>query len=694
MQRNTVYFWKQFPFVRFLVPLVGGILVQWYLQPGLNTAIFLAVVSLTFLFLFPLFSSRLRFLLKWVQGISIQALFFVLGCFIVYNADVRHHEKWVGNHYKDSSAIIVTLLEPLVEKSKSYKALAALEAVQVKGSWERVEGKLLVYIKKDSLPNLAYGSQLLLTKPLQNIKNSGNPGAFNYQRYCAFQDIYHQVFLKQDEFVLLPATENNRFQQRLFDIRFYVINTLKRYIHPAREAGVAEALLIGYRDDLDKDLVQAYSNTGVVHIIAISGLHLGLIYGVLVWLFSRFKRTRTIKWLKPLTILFVLWIFTLVAGAAPSIVRSAVMFTCIVLAEVIDRRSSIYNTLAVSAFIMLCYNPFFLWDVGFQLSYAAVLSIIAFMKPVYNWFYFTNKIIDTLWKLNAVTISAQILTLPLILYYFHQFPNLFLITNFVAVPLSGFILYGELLLLAFSFFSWASIILGKACSFMLWVMNSFIERTNEIPFAITNNIQVTLIQSILLFVALTALCFWLLRKNKTAFFTSLAAFTFIVALQSFARQKYSSQKKVIVYNIPQHTAIDFINGTGYNFVGDTAIISDNFLNNFHLKPSRSMHQVELTSKMNEVAFEYPFIEFSGKRILLLDKPFKFATDTKIKLDAIVISKNAKIYINDLAKAFDCNQYVFDASNPTWKINLWKKDCDNLHLRHHSTAEKGAFEMKL
>src|SRR5262249_36907228 len=147
-----------------------------------------------------------------------------------------------------------------------------------------------------------------------------------------------------------------------------------------------------------------------------------------------------------------LWLFSLLAGAQASVLRSAVMFTCIVLGKNFSRSSSIYNTLAVSAFILLCYDPFWLWDVGFQLSYAAVLSIVIFVKPIYNWFYIRNKILDFIWKLNAVSIAAQLLTTPLSLYHFHQFPNYFLLSNFAVVPLSSIVVLGEIFLCSTLFF--------------------------------------------------------------------------------------------------------------------------------------------------------------------------------------------------------------------------------------------------
>src|SRR5262245_60738277 len=182
--------------------------------------------------------------------------------------------------------------------------------------------------------------------------------------------------------------KKNPFHEFHNTSRTKVLNILRANIKGEKELGLAEALLIGYKNDLDKTLVQSYSNTGVVHVIAISGLHLGLIYWLLSWLCKPLQRGRNFKWLRLILILTGLWLFGLLAGAQPSVIRSAVMFTCIALGQSLTRKSSTYNTLALSAFILLCINPYWLWDVGFQLLYAAVLSIVIFMQPIYNWFYF------------------------------------------------------------------------------------------------------------------------------------------------------------------------------------------------------------------------------------------------------------------------------------------------------------------
>lgn len=692
---TTTYLLKQMPFVRLVVSLIIGIILQWYLQFSLTSiGIFTVVLSAVLLvFAFLKFSAKYSF--RWLQGLALELVFVAIGILITYNKDIRHNNDWLGYAYKDSIPVIATLQEPLVEKARSYKAQATVEAIQVNGQWQHVTGDVLLYFNKENVaPALRYGSQVVFMKTLQPIKNSGNPGSFNYERYNAFQDIYHQVFLKQDEYITSATTHISPFKQWLINARLWVIHTLRKHISGDKESGVAEALLIGYRDDLDKDLVQAYSNTGVVHIVAISGLHLGMIYGVLAWLFKFFRNKKWVKFVKPVVILIVLWIFTFIAGGVPSIARSAVMFTFIVLAEAIGRKTSIYNTLAASAFVMLCYNPFFLWDVGFQLSYAAVISIVTFMKPIHNWFYVKNKTLNILWELVAVTLSAQILTIPIIFFYFHQFPNLFLITNFVVVPLSSIILFAELAVLVFAHVMYVSGFLDDVTTVLLRFMNNFIERFNQLPFAVTTGIQNSVVETILLYGFIIAVCYWLYHKWKPSLYISLSIGLLFLAVKSYDEMQHQQQAKLVVYNIPKYEAFDFIEGKQYLFKGDTALMQDGFLKNFHIQPCRTLYQVYAASELYNLQTAYPFIQFRNKRIVLVDNNFSFTSPSKIPVDIIILSKNARVYISKLADVFDCPLYVFDGSNSLWKINRWKKDCDNLHLPHYSTPDKGAYQLEL
>jgi competence protein ComEC len=689
------YAWKRYPFARLLLPFIIGIVLEWYVKIPFQSLLptFLVSAALSLVIFFLRINSLYRW--RWLPGLCMHVALVALGAIITYQQDIRNNDEWLGHFYKDTGSILVTIQEPLVEKAKSYKAEATTEALFANGKWTRTTGRIIIYFQKDSVyPNIVYGSQIILSKSLQPIKNSGNPGAFDYERYNAFKDIHYQVYLKAHEYQLLSTTNINPVNQWLFGIQKWVVALLQKRIKGSEESGVAEALLIGYRNDLDKDLVQAYSNTGVVHIIAISGLHLAVIYGVLVFFLRGIKNKRLNRILKPVIVLLVLWTFSLVAGAAPSIVRSAVMFSFIVAGEILNRKGSMYNTLAGAAFIMLTYNPFYLWDVGFQLSFGAVLSIIAFVHPIYKWFYIKNKFLDMIWKLSSVTLAAQVLTAPLIFYYFHQFPLLFMVTNFIAVPLSSFILYLELLLIVVSPIDVLADLVGAFNSFSIHFMNAFIRHIDQLPNVVYDNIHVSLLQTYVAFAIIMFGSYWLLFKSKQALFGTLVCIVLFVADDAYENYLVASKDRLVVYNVPQHEAIDVMEEGNYRFLGDTAVLNDAFLQNFHLKPSRIVNRIDGEDAIPSLYMQYPFAYWHGKHILFLDRPLKFETDKKIPVDVIVISKNPKIYIKNLASAFDCKQYVFDASNPLWKINLWKKDCDSLHLRHHSTPDKGAFVMEL
>jgi len=686
---------KKIPFVRLFLFFIAGVIIEWYLQIALQLLLYALIIPTLYLIVHLVLPLSLKFTFRWLNGVCILLVFAILGSLVTYTHDIRHQARWYQNNYSTESKILVTVDEPLVAKTNSYKALATVNAVSPNGSWQKTDGKILVYFKKgNTQPAIEYGSQLIIQKPLQEITNSGNPGAFDYKRYCLFHDITAQVFVKENDYTVLPTKNINWLYKTLFDLRDGTIHSLQENIPGEKEQGVAEALLIGYREDLDKDLVQAYSNTGVVHIIAISGLHLGMIYAAMVWLFSFFKQNRTSRILKAIIILFVLWTFTLIAGAVPSIMRSAVMFTFIVLGDLLGKRSNMYNTLAASAFCMLVTNPFMLWDVGFLLSYAAVISIITFRKYIYNWLYYQNKLLDMVWGLTSVTLSAQILTIPIVVFYFHQFPNFFLITNFVAVPLSGFILYGEILLLIFSIISPVAKGIGFILGYMLKGMDAFIENINALPIAVWNNLQLSVLETWMLLGIFISICVWLMFRSSKAFITSIAlACIFFVSL-SFDYIERNRQQKLIVYNVPKQCAIDVIQGNHYSFTGDSILLQDGFLRNFHLKPARNLYRTIPASNTTALK-ENQITIIDGKRVLLLTQSIpRQIFQTKIPVDILIIAHNPRIYISQLQQAFDCKLIVFDSSNPLWKIQLWKKDCDNLHLRFHSTPEKGALVMDL
>ncbi len=681
-------FWNKAPAVRLLLPFICGIALQWYVpvSPALLViaagSFFIALIAYSFL---PLTQ---KFAFSAAHGLLFHALFVVAGAGSVQVSDIRKDPQWLG-HLPSPSMMLLKLEEPLVAKPNSYKALASVVQAYEGHRPGRSAGRVIIYFSKDpSLLKLSYGSLLLVKKGLQEVSNSGNPGGFDFKRYSLFQGITHQVYLTAPELVVLSRKDPVLWKQRLFGSRAFIVDILRRHISGAKEQGLAEALLIGYKDDLDKNLVQAYSNTGVVHVIAISGLHLGIIYWILLFFTRPLARKRTAP-LRLLLIIAGLWAFSFLAGAQPSVLRSAVMFSAIAWSTVINRKSSIYNTLALSAFVLLCFNPFWLWDLGFQLSYTAVLSIVLFYKPIYNWLYFPNKAIDFFWSLAAASLAAQLLTLPISIYHFHQFPLLFLVANLFAVPLSSAILVGELLLCAVHFLTPLANLLGRLLQWMIEIMNASVENLDAVPFAVWNGLSISVVQTGLLYAIIAATAHWLLEKSRASLRIAFGCCLLFAVLRTASFMNAAQQKKIIVYNVPKLPAMDLISGRSYLFAGDEQLERNRLLKTFHLQPARIQHRAALM-----LGQELPSsFSFGGKTVLRIDSSTRFRPfNIKPVIDLLVLSRNPKLYMGTLAKTFAVKQVVIDASVPQWKANLWQKDCDSLGIACYNVREKGAFVM--
>lgn len=692
--KYNIPLWKKAPFVRLLLPFLTGIINEYYFAVPIFWLLIAGSVSFAFFYLFHVLPLAYRYSLQWLQGLLLNLVILTAGMVIVWQKDSRNSGDWYGHFYNDSSSIIIKINEPPVEKDKSFKAEGIVESIYNNNKETKVSGKLLIYFSKDSPVNVpTYGDKILIKGGLQQIKNAGNPGGFNYSRYLAFQQTYHQVFLKPNKFTLLPVHKENVLYSFIFYARKSVIDILQKYVQGNKKVtGIAEALLIGYKEDLDKDVVQAYSNTGVVHIIAISGMHLGLIYVVLVWLFSHLPLVKKSKIARAVLVLSSLWLFSLITGGSASVLRSAVMFTCIVIGKDFFKQASIYNSLAASAFLLLCYNPFLLWDVGFQLSYCAVVGIVWLQKPIENLYYSKHRALRYLWEMCSITLAAQVLTLPVCIYYFHQIPTLFLFTNIICVPLSTVILFAEILLVIISPFSMIAALVGKIIYVLTWFMNAIIDACNKLPFSLIDKLYATPFTTALLYIFTIAAVAGLLRRNMRLIKFSLSVFLFFALTWAYGKIGFIQQKKIIVYNVSRHTAIDFVAGNKYWFYGDEECKRDGALQNFNLKPARVSLQVNDNVAILKPIQRSRFLwQFFRKKMIVIDTSVTFAAAAqKLQVDVLLITKNPKITIENITNAVAPACIVFDGSNSLWKITQWKKQCSALHLRSFVTGEAGAF----
>ncbi len=693
MPFNQFYFEsRKAPFIRLLIALSAGILLQWYVPvlPLVSTVIFL--IALSAYLLFSLVSPAAKFSRQWLQGIAILVMIIAAGSLLCFIKNPLHQKGNYTNVYKTGDAIVATVNESLLSKPATYKANVAINGVYHNKTYLPASGTIIVYFDKKNLDtSLAYGSQIVFVRSPQQIINPNNPGAFNYGRFLLFQGITAQVYLKSNEYKIVADHKGSSVMAAILRLQVYILTTIKTFIPNQKEQGVAEALLIGYRNDLDKQLVQSYSNTGVVHIIAISGLHLGMIYGFIMFLFSPAKSKRWYRFAMPLTALFILWTFTLLAGAVPSILRSAVTFTFIAVGVLINRKSSIYNTLAASAFCLLLFNPYYLWDVGFQLSYAAVLGITLFTKQIHNLFYLENKMLNKVWLATCVTLAAQIFTLPVVLYNFRQFPILFLITNLLVVALSEIILFALLFLVIVG--NWASLatLTGKIIQAMLWLMNSIIQHTEKIPLSLMKDIKIDTVQAWMLYLSIILFVLWLLYRVSKLFVYGLMALVVIAIYTSVDVWQKSNQRKLIVYSVQKHNAIDIITGRKALCLYDSALRSDITATNFTINPAHTFYRIidyrdSLLPPKSNLSFRV-----KNKNILVLSQPVQRTyLPHKIEADIVIITGNPKLYMNDLLANISCHTIVADNNTSPYKIMKWKEACDSLHISFHSVAQGGAF----
>ncbi len=523
--------WKEAPFIRLLVPLLAGILLQFFfpITKSLNGLILICCALALILSLFVPLDSLFGW--SWMVGLAVNATFLVLGRLLI----VCHGDTPVSGYFQNQIpgkySLIAGLDADPVRKSGSFKTISTVRYLCDANYCYREREKIFIYFMGSGLPaGLAAGTVIIFNKSPLPIKNSASLTGFDYRHYCRMKHIYSQVFLRQSDYRVLGEEKENQVGLALISWRRKLLGILGKYIPGKEENGLLEALMMGYTNDLDRELLQSYSDTGVVHIIAISGLHLTLIYQILQLLLQRINGQKSGKWAKLIILLGSLWTFSFLSGASPSVIRSAVMFSILLLARNLSRESIVFNTLASSAFLLLCFDPFWLWDTGFQLSYSAVLSLVIFMRPIHGLIHLRNKWLSFLWSSACVSLAAQVLTTPISIYYFHRFPNYFLFCNLLAVPLSSIILAGGILLCFFSFFPLLARGIGWVLIKLIDLLDGFVQYLSHLPGAVTNQLNINIPQVILEYLLIYCMFRFFNKAEKKWFalgLVSVSVFLFI-----------------------------------------------------------------------------------------------------------------------------------------------------------------------
>lgn len=552
--------WRRYPFVRMLIPFVIGISVASYIPIFPLFQSIYPLIGLLFCFVFFHFL-RQKLHSAWINGLLISFMFIILGVFSFRVHDPAISTQYFGHFVQRDSNTCIVRVDDVETTDNWFKISGTITKIMSPNSkFHAAKGKILLYISKDS-SIIHPGNELIFKSRIDSIPKPKNPFAFDYQQYLSNKSINYQCFVRPGAWLL---TKNHYSNLPIIaaNFRLKLISILKTYIPAQREYSVGSALLLGYRNDIDQDVNNAYINTGSIHILAVSGLHVGLVSGVVMLLFSFLKsRKFGLRLLKLLIVLCFIWGFVLITGASASVIRAAVMFSFIHAGQLLSRRKYIYNSIAASVFVIFLWNPHMMFDVGFHLSLAAVLGIISLQPILVKIWNPDNRALKILWNLASICIAAQISTIPLVLYYFHQTSLYFLISGIFVVPIASIAIYaGIALFVSVSILPILSKFFGMVMYYALFVMNASIFGVQKLPFNLVKDIPFGLLEMILLSFCVLFLIIAFHLKRKYLFITSLCFFLAFVISRISIDYYYSNQSRIIFYASNESVFVDYMQG--------------------------------------------------------------------------------------------------------------------------------------
>jgi competence protein ComEC len=698
----------RFAFVRLVIFLMAGILLCLHYDSLATVFIYIfAGLAGLYVLLFLLSKNLLRhFRLNLLLALLGFGLSFCLGYLLTFQKTLSHRPDHLLNDTATILAYEGRMTADVQEKTKFVQVPVEIWQVKTALGWQKKTGKVMLNIRRDSLHYYRYGDHVLVKGPPQTMPAPVNPGQFDYRRYLSFQQIYHQQFVKPEQLTVLDNDPPSRIVAFSLQIRRYFDGVLENLVSSEQEYAIATGVVLGVRESLDNDIKQAYASAGAMHVLAVSGMQVALLFQVLTIFLGNLKKLPFGKYLFAAVILSVLWFYCLVTGLSASVLRAIVMFSFIVIAQTFGRNTNMYNTLAVSAFTLLCLNPFLVMDAGFQLSYLAVLGIVAFHNPIYNLLDIDNKILDWCWQITCVSLAAQVLTVPVSLYHFHQFPMYFWLGNLAIIPLSTVVLYLGLITLAVSWIPYLSTLCGLLLKWNIWLLNQVVFLTEKIPGSLLTGIDYNTFEIILLYgiTIFTVLLFY----TRKFWYGILAVVCLGIISLNTLQQSYTqkSQKQLAVFSINKFPVLDLIDGQQHIFVSDSALLHNEPSWGFNLKNHWYNKGVQV-KRAAFVTFEelpkiYPVYQkqsdfgvmtWQGRKILIVFGKIKRlnALLSQIQPDWVILQRNALRNLTYL-KGENLSRILFilDASNSPFTAQKLKDQARELALQVHAVAEDGAF----
>ena len=536
--------------------------------------------------------------------------------FILYNKMPRF--------YSDAT-FQATVLEAPQEKPASYKSVLHIFNGLKNDTVFKTDEKILVYFEKSEVAkSLQPGDNIIFNVSPERLKNRGNPFEFDYKKYLERKRIYRQLYLPADEWQKVNTRASfsltilaEQFREKLLDIY------REQHLGKA-QFDILSALTLGYKRGLDPEIKTVFAAAGAMHVLAVSGLHVGIIYGVLLFLLGFLKRRKSGRLFFVLITLFSLWAYAFITGLSPSVERAATMFSLLVIGENLKRRINVYNSLAASALLLLLINPNNLFEAGFQLSYSAVFGIVFLQPRLAKTVNVKNKVGRFFWILLTVSIAAQIATFPITLYYFNQFPTYFWLSNLLVIPAVSILIPLGLSLLVFARVPFIAHILSSLVSFLIRGVYFILQQIEQLPFSVLHE-SVNTVE--LIFIIGLLLSFLLLLKQPQARYVKAGFMSvfLLIATASFLKVYHLNEKEIIVYNYPDNTILQLINGKTSYIISEKEIKKDDYANNLVNTTNANLHlekAVFITpndSIFNHHLFYNKGVVLFGKQILLFNQ---------------------------------------------------------------------------
>ncbi|MFC2126842.1 ComEC/Rec2 family competence protein [Bacteroidota bacterium] len=589
-------------------------------------------------------------------------------------------EQEPSNHYlnyqKESSHFKLCIKEVLSENTYSDRFYAEVMRVGSK----KTSGSVLLYIEKDScsMP-IQVGDYLYTKNKIRKLNEAKNPYAFDYASYLEKKNVLAQISLKKGEFLRM-GYDSYAIVRWANTFRTYIIFQLQKKIANVEVISMTEAMVLGQRENLSKNILENYKKAGVMHILAVSGLHVGILLWLLNWLLQPllfFKYGQNIRLV--LVVLF-LWCFAFVAGLSSSVIRAVTMFSFVAFGLLFKKKGALGNSLVSSAFLLLLIHPLYLFDVGFQLSYSAVFSIL-FVQPILSRFWVPKyKILKYFWSLITVSVAAQVGVLPLSLYYFHQFPGLFVLTNLVVIPIIGLILVLGILIVVGSLLELAPSQLIFVYENLIIQLNNFIQNVaayegfvfKEIPFSGAK----LLIAYMLVF---TFFVFFISKKTRNFYFFLMS----IVFFQGVCiYEKYESMTRIEFVVFDQYrSSLLLLNNRGRLTVYREGVIQS--------QQNISAYKTNVGLVDCSIIDSIPkLINFNSKHVLIVDED-KLYQLKKSKVDLLLLRNSTSINLDKCIEILHPKIIVADGSNYPSRKQLWRITSINNNIPFYDTSN-GAY----